>query len=232
MFDRAELGRALDLQAAGYALMAWLGDSMRRQPLHFDAVHDRLSPAESARAWVARNEGIIPERTRVAPQDRDAFGNVLASFLDVSLELRGEPQLRIDSTCGCPCPWCATVVEVSRLRTKKPSARDKRRAAVLMSTALVRTARDAGIELDEDTRDRLLGEPDLRPAIAMTAWAQDLLRRVAGERSSTAALALWRTFAWTATGSPKPGFEITLDAVLAAEQEVLEAARSAFDPPA
>ena len=40
-------------------------------------------------------------------------------------------------------------------------------------------------------------------------------------RCATASLALWRGFAWTSEGSPREGFQLDAEAILASEQRLI-----------
>ncbi len=54
----------------------------------------------------------------------------------------------------------------------------------------------------------------------MSAWAHELTQRLEGYVTGPAVLALWRMFAWTREGSPKKGFTLRAEDVLAAEDEL------------
>ncbi len=73
-----------------------------------------------------------------------------------------------------------------------------------------------------DARERLLDDKELGEPIALGAYGRDLLRRVEGHSEGPAALALWRRFAWTATGAPRKDFTLSAEAILAAEARVQE----------
>lgn len=64
---------------------------------------------------------------------------------------------------------------------------------------------------------------------AMVAYAGELVRRCGGAWNGPEVLALWRGFAWTATGSLIRGFELTLSDILHAEDRLKRAVREATD---
>ncbi len=68
--------------------------------------------------------------------------------------------------------------------------------------------------------EAIVDEPALRDAIALVAYACDLLR-LEGLPTTAASLALWRGFAWTAEGSPRKRFVLTSQAIMAAEQALI-----------
>ena len=66
--------------------------------------------------------------------------------------------------------------------------------------------------------DDMLQDPDLREPLGLCAYAGDLLQRLEGRAVGAASLALWRTFAWTAQGSPKKDFVLTAEEIMASQE--------------
>ncbi|MCA8971975.1 MAG: hypothetical protein KDC95_19465 [Planctomycetes bacterium] len=64
--------------------------------------------------------------------------------------------------------------------------------------------------------------------IALVTYGHELLRRCAGEPSGPEVLALWRSFAWTTSGSRVAGFQLSADAILEADRRVREAVHAGF----
>ncbi len=54
----------------------------------------------------------------------------------------------------------------------------------------------------------------------VTFTREELGKRFAGDYEGAEVLALWRRFAWTRTGAPKKDFELTSDAILAADATI------------
>ncbi len=115
----------------------------------------------------------------------------------------------------------AAVVTSEGTRTLRPPklARPAKQLAQALVLACVRER--AGATADAAWVARIASE--LRPQAAMVCWAHELLQRLTGETIGPAALALWRMFAWSPSGSPRPGFAISADAILDAERELAAA---------
>lgn len=77
------------------------------------------------------------------------------------------------------------------------------------------TLTDEGIEDIIDNRD-------LRESVSLLTYAHDLITRTKGLAVGPAVLVLWRGFAWTRQGSPKKGFELSVENILEGEALVYE----------
>jgi hypothetical protein len=108
-----------------------------------------------------------------------------------------------------------------RLRAKKLTRADKDRARTLTVTALQEVASALAVPLESMVAEQIADEPEMRAPLALVAYGHDLLRRLEGIAEGPASLALWRRFAWTPQGSPKPGFDLSADAILDGEAEVV-----------
>jgi len=97
-----------------------------------------------------------------------------------------------------------------RLQTKTLTRQDKKRARALE----LDTLRALAIELACPPADALADDPSLRDSLALATYGHDLLRRLDGVSQGPASLALWRRFAWTPEGSPRPRFALTASAIL------------------
>ncbi len=210
-FDRAQLEHALELNAKGHALMKWLGDREPESTGSLERLHAVMSVAEATRAWVERNHGDFPPACRPAPEDVAQLGNLVGTYLETSFELAPDRERGV-SDSGCMCPTCTRLVGMGSLRTRKLTRHDKLDARAIVLACAVERAVELGCARDDPRIQRVANE--LREQIAMVAWARELLRRLAGDTVGPAALALWRMFAWLPTGSPRPGFAITADAIL------------------
>ena len=74
--------------------------------------------------------------------------------------------------------------------------------------------------LSPDDLENLLADPEYREAISLCTYAADLLQRLDGIVVGRASLAVWRSFAWNAQGSPRQGFQLTADAILEAKEKL------------
>ena len=93
--------------------------------------------------------------------------------------------------------------------------------------ALVAIAAAEGVRLDEQQLDELVHQRGLREPLSLCAYIRDVMARMRGEVVGSASLALWRGFAWTPQGSPKQGFALDADEVIAAEETLRRAVASA-----
>src|SRR5690606_5750613 len=154
--------------------------------------------------------GARPAREHIA-----AFSNLFATYLDSSFDLFEQPRQRLYSPdAHCFCPLCSWMIAMPRLQTKKLTRQDKDRARKLTASALRQLALEIDTALEAERAEQLADEPALREPLAFVAYGHDLLRRIAGIAEGPATLALWRRFAWTPQGSPKPGFQLTANAIL------------------
>jgi hypothetical protein len=230
VFEAHSLRRALDLQERSYRLLQWLDDGLRRGALAFDAVHDAVSLPDATRAWLERHLGDLPARCRPAPADLAEFSRLVATALESAFDLAPRPgQRRYSPGAHCFCPFCSWMVAAPHLTPKKLSARDKRRATALEVDVVRALATERGVTLDAAEAARIAQATALREPVALLAWARILLQRLEGLSEGPATLALWRRFAWTATGAPKPGFALDAAHVLAAEELVVEHLRALGD---
>lgn len=144
------------------------------------------------------------------------------SYLTTSFELASEKRVGH----GCPCGFCSYLVAVPNLRARTPSARDQRLADQLKLDCLEELAAEQELALFRAELEPLLGEAPLRPALAMVTWARELARRAAFRGQGSPVLALWREFAWKGA-RPDRRFELTTEALMAAEEAVRTALRGA-----
>lgn len=132
---------------------------------------------------------------------------------------------RLQSNRAC-CELCAALVAMSSLKTRSLTRHDKADARTLIAAWLRDRAVELAAPLDDTAVTRLVDDPALREPLALVTWARELFRRMAGHSAGPAVLALWRMFAWLPTGSPRPGFQVTVDAVLAADAAAVTAIRA------
>jgi hypothetical protein len=226
--DRTRLEEALDLQRRSYNLLLWLAEAVPRGFISFNTAHDYASSSESAKVWIEEHFDNLPSGSRpltCAEPVLTRFANVFASYLETSFDLAESPGTRLGTRCGCYCPFCAVVVAAPHLRPKRLSPADKRRARNLQRTCVEQLATKAGLSLTTEAIDEMLGDRDTLERAAMVAYAAQLLSRCEGHYTGPYVLALWRTFAWTAKGSPKKEFKLEMDAICDAEDLLNEALR-------
>jgi hypothetical protein len=226
----SELEEAVELQQRSYELLKWLSDAIPRGFVSFETAHDYVSSCDSALAWIGEHFDNLPPRGRPPSRQPHAmrrFANVFSSYLDVSFDLVEEPGTVLVSHCGCYCAFCLVLAKAPHLRPKRLRSADKARAQELEQASLAALAASRGLELSPVASERLLKSRNVREQAALLAYATELLRRCDGVYTGPWVLALWRTFAWTEKGSPKPDFRLRVELITDAERRLVETVRTA-----
>lgn len=231
MPSQDEIARAVDLQTRSHALLTWVGSAVEQGFISFDAAHAYASATDSAEAWIRRHYQDIPERARPAMADLGDFCGLFCAYLENSFELLRKPGKRLYSPqAHCFCPMCSWLVDVPHLKTRTPSAADKKRALKMMREVPKRLAIAHGLALDDAAAAAIAADPALRESLALWAYAGDLMQRMKGVAIGPAALVLWRQFAWLPAGSPKKDFTLSAELFMEAEQRLLERMRPPGEP--
>lgn len=225
MFLRHEISRAVDMQKRSYRLLRWVASAVDSHRVSFDHAHGALGMEEAARAWFTRNYDCLPSDARPAREDVEQFANLFASYLGTSFDLVEDPGSRPKSQCGCWCSYCTMMVAASHLKAKKVREGDKRGAAIEKTRYVGDLVRELGLPLEEAQICALAESKELREAVALATYGSWLLKRMRGLSCGPEVLALWRQFAWNATGAPKKDFDLSVDAITAAELRVAEEIR-------
>lgn len=166
-----------------------------------------------------------PELGSLAPggtehDDLRPFANLFASYLETSFDLFEAPGPRRTSDCHGSCPCCSYLAAAPNLQPQKLGSIDKHRARLLEAAYLKSVAERRGAALTDAECDALLAKPELREPLAMATYARELVRRMNGEPTGAEVLALWRWFAWTATGAPKRDFRLDAAMLIEAQHEI------------
>ncbi len=221
MFVRHEIEDAVDLLGRSYALLQWLETAIERGFISFDTAHDYASFPTLARLWLERHYLDIPNAARPPREQLQPFANLFASFMESSFDMVRNPGKRLYSDeAHCFCPMCSWLVAIPRIRPKRLTREHKRRARRMKLAWLHEIAFELDRELSDQLAEALVDGAELGRQIGMATYGVDLLRRIEGKISGPASLALWRSFAWTAQGSPIRGFMLDADAIIEAEQSV------------
>jgi hypothetical protein len=169
----------------------------------------------------AELRGCSPRRTP-AREDLGDFARFFTTYVDSSFDLVEYPGKQLYSEgAHCFCPFCSWLVDAPRLRSKKLTRADKTRASRLMVGALGAIAAERRISLSDTEREAVSNEGATREPLALVAYGIGLMSRLRGIVEGPETLALWRTFAWLPEGSPKKGFELSADAILEAERQLV-----------
>lgn len=228
MLDPLQLRRAVEMQQLSYKLLKWLAAAVNDGFIQFHTAHEYTTLPESAELWIREHYLNIPAQARPDHDDLPIFAAFFSTYLTNSFELLANPgQQRYSPDAHCFCPMCSWLVHAPRLKTRRVTANDKRRASRLQRDALEQLALDHQLAIASDQIELLLQDPGNRERAALIAYGSDLLQRTRGIATGPAILALWRTFAWTRPGSPKPGFQLTAEMILEAENRMIEVLREA-----
>lgn len=176
--------------------------------------------------WVARNHDHLQPQLQVAPAEVDDLGRYFASYLQTTFVVEPNPADRLLSNSTCHCEVCTWVERGRFAQPARVTARDKREAAAMRVDFLEDLARELACAVPRGALEKLARAPELREALSLCAYTADLLCRMRGETAGAASLVLWRGFAWTKEGSPRKGFELEVDEILAAEETVVRAVRA------
>jgi hypothetical protein len=226
VLDPVEVDAALDLARRGFAWLVWTDRQLQAQRLHFDVVRESLDDARAAEGLVRATWPQLPREARPPLERLDEFARYVASYLATSFEALEHPhEVEIDEHSACSLG--ARTETLSHLRPKRVNAAARARAKELELERMRRLAREEGLEVDDARLQLVLEDPALRDQRALSAYVEQLLARLRGEYAGPEVLALWRTFAWTATGAPKQDFELDVGLVRAAEERLVARLRSA-----
>ncbi|MFZ5891913.1 MAG: hypothetical protein ACOY0T_12735 [Myxococcota bacterium] len=226
MLVRNEIERAVELQSRGYQLIQWLEKALVDGFIAPEAAHVYASMEEAAQAWMERHYLNLPSVARPAREDLTAFSKLFSTYLTNTFDLDANPGERLYSPdAHCFCPICSWMVRLPHLTPKKVGAADKKIAENMKRGFLRKLAVRASLAVPEEVVDQVLREPELKEAVGLVTYADDLLQRLNGVAVGPATLALWRSFAWTPQGSPKKNFVLSTDAIMRAQESVLERLR-------
>lgn len=212
------------MQVRSYRMLRWFTDAIKNGLIDVSNAHKYATLPAAAEEWMRHYYQIIPTDVRPAYDDVAAFSEFFATYLQNSFELNANPgQIRYSPGAHCFCDICSWMINAPNLRTKKVTSGDKHRAERLKSDALRQIANARIVNLTEHQIECLLADQTISEKAALVAYAQDLILRMKGIATGPAVLALWRSFAWTKQGSPKRNFELRIEDIFEAEDQLVEA---------
>jgi hypothetical protein len=221
MLPRDQIENAVEIQQKSYKLLLWLADAIDRGFITFTRAHDYSSAADVAYEWIEEHYHNLPEAGRPPRKRLREFSNYFGSYVTTSFDLVDKPGTRLESSCGCLCPFCAHLVSASHLRPKKLRKRDKDIARGQRTSRLIMLAEEEGIQIHRDTAAMIADDPAFLRNAAYSAYALSLLERIRGDEGGPYALALWREIAWKPEGSPIKGFQLQADNIVDAERQLI-----------
>ena len=221
LLDPKQLERAVEMQTKSYALLKWVGQAVSSGLLSFNAAHEYSSLPIAAKDWIEKHYLNIPASARVAFDDIPTFANFFSTYLENSFDLISQPgRIKYSPDAHCFCPMCSWMIDAPRLKTKTLTPADKKRALKLQVNAITQLGLDIGADTTDSRSETIVAEKDTGEMTALYAYGQDLIRRLDGTASGPAVLVLWRRFAWTSLGSPKPKFRLSSSMILEAESRL------------
>ncbi len=220
----AEIRRLVEMQNRSYQLLRWVAEAVRKGFIRFETAHKYSTFTDVAQDWLQEHYLNIPERARwPSRHDLSEFCAFFSTYLSNSFDLIQDPGKRLYSPAGhCFCPMCSWFVEAPNLQPKKLRPVDKKRAQMMRIAAIENLAAARGRSIAEADLIDLLQDRTVFESASLLAYGVDLTQRVKGIANGPAVLALWRGFAWNEAGSPKPGFRLDADLIIAAESQWLE----------
>ena len=207
--DPKQLELAVEMQAKSYALLKWVGQAVSSGLLSFRTAHEYSSLPIAAKDWIEKHYLNIPSEARVGLNDLPVFANFFSTYLENSFDLIANPgRVKYSPDAHCFCPMCSWMVDAPHLKTKSLTTADKKRAMRMQINALIQLGIDTGSTVDERRAEEIASHPDTCEVSALHAYGHDLIQRLDAIANGPAVLALWRRFAWSSSGSPKPKFRL------------------------
>jgi hypothetical protein len=218
LLDPARLDVAIEMHAKSYALLKWVGEAVSSGLLTFNAAHRYTTLPLAAKDWIDKHYLNIPQNARVEHQQLVPFANFFSTYLENSFELVPLPgKIKYSPDGHCFCQMCSWMIDAPNLKTKKLSPRDKKNAVRMQINAVLQLSIDIGQIVEQAGAEAIVNDPLTGEASALLAYGHDLIHRLDAIANGPAVLALWRRFAWTRTGSPKPKFQLSSRMILDAE---------------
>jgi hypothetical protein len=216
MFEKKELIRGIELQNKSWELLRWSNRALQAGQLTMAEVHQSMSMADAAEAWIRRNFHCFPTDIRPQNEEVGAFANFFASYLKTSYRLVNNKRV---SACGvCWCDFCSYLT--SALVPRKPAKKAYGVAHGLKIILLRRLAEEMNLPYVEADLHEFLDGLDAATgrAVVTATYGQELLRRTEFLSQGEGVLVLWREMAWERNGKVREGFKLTAELFLNAEK--------------
>lgn len=227
MLNQPEMRRLVETQRRSYLLLKWMAKAVSEGFVNFETAHAYSTLPESAEGWIRGHYLNIPDKARPLREDLPAFCAFFSTYLENSFDLISNPGKRLYSPgAHCFCPICSWLVEAPHLKAKKLTYSDKRRAQTMRINVLMNLAAQHRLGIGEEAIHELLKGRQVLEDASLVAYGYDLLQREKGIANGPAVLALWRGFAWNESGSPKQGFRLKAETIVAAESRLVDLLRS------
>lgn len=210
------------MQHRSYLLLKWIAKAVTDGFIRFDAGHTFSTFPEAAKAWILCHYVNIPSNARPPHEDLSAFCAFFSTFLLNSFDLVSDPGTqRYSPGAHCFCPMCSWLTRAPNLKTKRVQPNDKRHAQTMRKNVLLRIAAEHRLNRNENDVEALLNDAQTFADASLVAYGYDLLQREKGIANGPAVLSLWRSFAWTKSGSPQHDFQLKAEMITAAEARLI-----------
>lgn len=222
-FNHIQLAKAIATRDRSYRLLLWISDAIDQGYIQPSRAAHHSGEPHAATEWLRKNYHRIPEECRPQENDIDEFAAFFSTYLTSSFDVIENPGTKGEGpTAGyCQCEICRRIVNAPHLRAKKLSARDKRRADVLIRQSLTELAAQNDLDLADGQAEKILTNPDTKRQAAYIAYGHWLVRRLSGDSDGPAILALWRLIAWDPRGGIRRGFKLKLEDFILAENNFI-----------
>ncbi len=225
MIDDIELSEAVRLHQKAYGLLMWLAGAMNSGFISPKSAHTNMSIKEVAEGWIVKHFLNLPNNFRPDINNKDelsSFSNLFSTFLLTSFDIIDKPGKRLYSEdAHCFCPMCSYLIDISHLKTKKLTKKDKLKAQKLKSDTLRQLCIDENLEFPKDNFESMI-QGTTGEYVSIIAYGHQLILRSKGVVNGPSVLALWRECAWNNQGSSKKKFKFTEDTILKAKRMVIE----------
>ncbi len=223
------IDNVISLHQKAYKLLLWVQGAMDSGWISPGSAHKNMSAADVTKDWLLKHYSNIPKGARPSKDNQDAidaFCNLFSTFLVTSFDINEQPGKRLYSEAAhCFCPMCSYMIQVSYLKPKKLTKKDKARAKKLKLNALRQLCLDVDLEWQEEFIENLSENKDTFEETAIIAYSYELVRRAKGVVEGPAVLVLWRDFAWNKSGGPKKNFKFGIEIVTKAKDEIVKRLR-------
>ncbi len=228
LFERDEVEQAVRIHGKAYRLLRWMEEAFSHGIIAPEDAGQYVSTQEATFGWIEKHLPRFPEDAQPDQRELREFSNYFSTYLANTFDIDAEPGgKRFSPNEHCSCPICSWMVRAPHVKAKKVTGGARMRAQNLKNDVLDRIADSHGGNLSADARHRIAQEEPLTDALNLCAYAVDLLERMKGFAQGPATLALWRSIAWTPQGSPKKGFELSVDEIMNAQDQVVSRVRAA-----
>jgi hypothetical protein len=146
---------------------------------------------------------------------------MFSSYLLASFDIEEQPGKRYIPHNMRNSHTPSSFVANPHLRPKKQTREDKARAQKLKLSYIMQLSLDCGNPINDERAKAIVENSELKEAVAMATYGEQLIFRMKGHVEGSAILALWREFAWDASGSPKKNFKLDANHILRCEEAIV-----------